>query len=110
MNPGDPHTGNGGGQQQDQRQAAAANSRKRRAAQHILRRGSEQGNIEFRDIAVRAAGEQAGRRVKVPAQRPRAVEGFNGAIPAGEYFVAIGQHGAVAHLDQRVTPGIAPIG
>ena len=89
---------------------AATNSRKRRAAEHILRRGGETRNIEFSDFAVRAAGEQAGRRVKVPAQCPRPPERFEGGIPVGEYLIAIGEHGAVAHLDQCVMPGIARIG
>ena len=87
--------------------AAAPKSRKRRAAEHILRCGGETRNIEVGDIAVRAAGEQAGRRVKVPAQRPRALEGFDGGIPVAEYFVAIGKHGAVANFCQRETPAAA---
>ncbi len=70
LEPGGPHAGNGGGQQQRQRQVPAPNLRKRRAAEHILGRGGEPGNIEVRDIAVRAVGEQAGRRVKIPAQPP----------------------------------------
>ena len=76
----------------------APKSGKRRAAEHILRRGGETRNIEVSDFAVRAAGEQAGRRVKVPAQRPRAGESFDGGIPVAEYLVAIGEHGAVANF------------
>ena len=105
LQPGGRPAGKNSGQQQGQRQVGAPNSRKRRAAEHILRRGGETRNIEFSDFAVRAAGEQAGRRVKVPAQRPRPPESFDGGIPVGEYLVAIGEHGAVAHLDQRVMPG-----
>ena len=110
LQPGGRPAGKNSGQQQGQRQVGAPNSRKRRAAEHILRRGGETRNIEVRHIAVRAAGEQAGHRVEVPAQRPRTVKGFDGGIPAGEYLVAIGKHGAIAYLDQRVTPGIAGIG
>ena len=106
MDPGDPHTGNGGWQQQNQRQVSAPNSRKCRTAEHILRYGGETRNVEVRHVAVRAAGEQAGRCVEIPAQRPRPGKSFDGGIPVGEYLVAIGEHGAVTHLDQRVTPGI----